>query len=593
MKRTYPSFVLVVCCGLTLLPGKLWAHGFGGGGGIGHAGGGFGGGVQHFGGGGFGGGQMNYRGPAAGGFHPVGAEPMHFAPALNHTPSFSPPHLGGPGGAGGMFMHSGGGPIHPAVITPGAFNAGGGNPGFRNAGVINPGFNQGAQFQQGGGAGQFNHGPMMGNTFNFGNHSLQLAHSAYAPAYAAHPWYHGYWHGNWGGGGGYYPNYGGGYGGGYGGLGSGFGWGLGTGLGLGLGSSLGYGLGSGFGYGWQPLGWGMGGWGLGSLAYNSGYLGYSNPYYAGSGQYTGYNYSQPIPVAYNAPATDAATTAGNSVDDQLNSAIAAFKQNDYPTALDIVNQAIPQYPTDAVLHEFRALVLFAKGDYQQAAATIHSVLAVGPGWDWTTLISLYTDVSIYTSQLRALEGFVRQNPQDGAARFLLAYHYTTCGQPAAAAQQLQVVVKLTPNDRVASDLLKLSSIQQNMKSPAGQAGAAPATAQDPQPQPPEEPATTQPTAGQPVDPAAMIGAWKASRNDGSKFELTLAKDSTFTWKFSTKQEAAQEFSGSYTLDGGVLALERKGGGSLIARVTPNGSNQFNFKLVGGAPGDDPGLNFTR
>ena len=41
-------------------------------------------------------------------------------------------------------------------------------------------------------------------------------------------------------------------------------------------------------------------------------------------------------------------------------------------------------PNDASLHEFRALVLFALGQYEQAAATLYAVLSNGPGWDWTT-----------------------------------------------------------------------------------------------------------------------------------------------------------------------------------------------------------------
>ena len=210
----------------------------------------------------------------------------------------------------------------------------------------------------------------------------------------------------------------------------------------------------GLGYGLAPLGWGYGGWGLGGLAYNSGYLGYSNPYYNSS--FAGYNYAQPIPVDYSASPT-AVAAEGNPADVMLNSAVAAFKQNNYDAALDIINKGIAQYPTDSVMHEFRALVLFAKGDYQQAAATIHSVLAIGPGWDWTTLASLYPNVLIYTDQLRALENFVREHPQDGAARFLLAYQYTSDGHTDAAARQLQQVVTLVPGDRVAADLLKMLS----------------------------------------------------------------------------------------------------------------------------------------
>ena len=370
--------------------------------------------------------------------------------------------------------------------------------------------------------------------------------------------------------------------------GSGYGWGLGNSYGYGGyggygGGYGGYGGGYG-GYGYRPFGWGLGGWGLGSLIYNSGYLGYSNPYYNNSySSFGNYNYSQPIPVSYNSSMVVAGYDP-NSASEVLNNADAAFRQNDYDAALDIINKGLAQYPDDAVLHEFRALVLFARRDYQQAAATIHSVLAVGPGWDWTTLSSMYASVSIYTEQLRALEGFTKENPQDAASRFLLAYHYMSCGHPDAAARHLQQVVKLMPNDRVAVDVLKMVSAPQ-----AGQPGQPVDTAQQPKPQPPQEPARP---AVKPVDPATLVGVWKAARPDGSKFDLTLTDDAKFTWSFSQKDQPAQAFGGTYSVEGNVLALERKDGGSLIAEVTPGGEAKFNFKLLG-APQEDPGLNFSR
>jgi hypothetical protein len=89
-----------------------------------------------------------------------------------------------------------------------------------------------------------------------------------------------------------------------------------------------------------------------------------------------------------------------------------------------------------------------------------------------------------------------------------------------------------------------------------------------------------------------VGSWHAARADGSKFELTLTKDSTFTWKFSPKGQSPQEFSGTYTVEVNVLALERKDGGSLIGAVTPGSAKAFNFRLMG-APPDDKGLDFGR
>jgi len=413
-----------------------------------------------------------------------------------------------------------------------------------------------------------------------------MANSSYRPSFQNHSFYHGYWNGNWGGlGYGGYGRFGGPFGYGY-----GFGpWGYG-GYGMGFGG-LGFGgLGGYGGYFGYPLGWGLGAWGLGSLMYGSGYLGYSNPYYGGGGggSFGGYNYSQPIPVDYGAQAAAVTTdTSQNPADAMLNDAIAAFKQGDYDAALDIVNRAITQYPSDAVLHEFRALVLFAKADYQQAAATLHSVLAVGPGWDWTTLSTLYPNVSVYTDQLRALEAFVRSHPQDGAARFVLAYHYITLGHADAAARQLSQVVQLVSNDKLANSLLMM------LKPPSQGQGAQPGqpgqpAAEQPTPRPPEEATPTGPA----VDPAKLVGSWKAAREDGSKFELTLANDSTFTWKFSQAKQKPQEFSGKYTLEGNVLALERKDGGSLVGQVSFDGDKKFKFKAVGGPP-EDPGLDFAR
>jgi tetratricopeptide (TPR) repeat protein len=349
---------------------------------------------------------------------------------------------------------------------------------------------------------------------------------------------------------------------------------------------------------------------LGALGYNSGYLPYSNPYYNGLGSYGDYNYSQPIPVAYDAP-TPALADGVNPADGILSEAVAAFKRNDYAAALSIADKGITQFPDDSVLHEFRALVLFAKGDYQPAAAAIHSLLAVGPGWDWTTLSSMYPNVSVYTEQLRKLESFVRTHPKDGAARFLVAYQYLSCGNVDAAENQLAQVVKLVPNDHVAADLLRMASASQDGH-PAETVVAA-----KPVPQPSGE---SKPTA-MPIDPATLVGTWKATRDDGSMFELTLGKNSTFDWKFTQTQQqtpaeattaqrasdqnfrnpelkrfvanrSPQEFGGTYTVEKNVLALQRKNGGSLIAEVIPGGDNKFNFKLLGG-PADDPGLAFSR
>ena len=126
----------------------------------------------------------------------------------------------------------------------------------------------------------------------------------------------------------------------------------------------------------------------------------------------------------------------------------SFKAGDYAKALELTDQAIRQMPNDAALHEFRGVVLFALHRYEDAAAPLYAVLAVGPGWDWSTLVGLYPNVSVYTEQLRALESYCNLNPQSASARFVLAYFYLTQGNTDAAVQQLKRVVALQPKDTV-------------------------------------------------------------------------------------------------------------------------------------------------
>src|SRR5204862_5794138 len=111
----------------------------------------------------------------------------------------------------------------------------------------------------------------------------------------------------------------------------------------------------------------------------------------------------------------------------FNAARASFYEGSYKEALASTNKALVTMPKDAVIHEFRALVLFAMGNYKESAATLHPVLAVGPGWDWTTMCSLYPDVNTYTKQMRNLETWVGENPKEAYGHFLMGYHYMTCG----------------------------------------------------------------------------------------------------------------------------------------------------------------------
>ena len=75
-----------------------------------------------------------------------------------------------------------------------------------------------------------------------------------------------------------------------------------------------------------------------------------------------------------------------------------------------MDHAIKLLPSDATMHEFRALVLFAEGKYHEAAEGIYAVLSMGPGWTWDTMMSLYPNEETYTRQLRA-RGLLPQEPE--------------------------------------------------------------------------------------------------------------------------------------------------------------------------------------
>jgi hypothetical protein len=206
----------------------------------------------------------------------------------------------------------------------------------------------------------------------------------------------------------------------------------------------------------RPWFWGaVGGW------WSASNVVYYNPYYVNTTLLPApIDYSLPLPMpdmttvtveaGVETPLEPAAATATALLDEGRT----AFSLRDYATALDRVDEAIRNLPSDPALHEFRALTLFAMGRYADAAAAIYAVLGVGPGSTWDTVSAFYLDPNEYTNQLRALESHVGANPNDPAPRFLLAYHYLVIGSQSAAADQLRVVTQLSPTDAVSAELLR-------------------------------------------------------------------------------------------------------------------------------------------
>jgi tetratricopeptide (TPR) repeat protein len=310
-------------------------------------------------------------------------------------------------------------------------------------------------------------------------------------------------------------------------------------------------------------------WGANALGYAFGYSDYSNPYYTES--MPAY-YTEPVISASIEPVPAATQPAGvtDEAVSQFDQARAAFYEGKYEEALKLTDAAIVKLPRDAVLHEFRSLVLFALHRYAESAAALHPVLAVGPGWDWKTMSSLYPSLDIYTGQLRALEDERDKDENAKAAnlRFLVGYHYLTCRHEEAALRSFQRALELQPNDTVVAALV---------------ATLTPRDAQAAQ--------TKDTPAPKAVATDKILGNWTATGPRSASYTMNLGKDGSFTWSFkqgSRKEEA----KGVYAVEGNVLAMEPASGGILAAEMTEKGPDTLLFKMIGGSP-KDKGLEFQR
>lgn len=322
-------------------------------------------------------------------------------------------------------------------------------------------------------------------------------------------------------------------------------------------------------------------WAINRVGWAFGYNSYANPYAGGTVviDNSTYNYSQPIVMtpdeqslaadpADPSPPPDASDEAMSTFDKSQKQ----FYDGDYLAALNTVNAALKEMPNDTVIHEFRALVLFALGKYQDAGATLYAVLSVGPGWDWTTMSSLYQEVSVYTDQLRKLEAFRKRNTNDAAAIFVLAYHYITCNHKDAAIAQLQQLVKLQPKDQLAANLLQQL---------------------DPEAKIPDQPEITKPPeAVAEVSKDELLGTWQAKRAGGEQYQMSLDDKGKFVWKFTAANGKSQEVKGVYAVEkDGVLALEMNDEGTLLAQLDVKGE-KMDFYMLGDTQGGQP-LHFAK
>jgi tetratricopeptide (TPR) repeat protein len=250
---------------------------------------------------------------------------------------------------------------------------------------------------------------------------------------------------------------------------------------------------------------------------------------------------------------------------------------------------LKQTPNAPVVHEFRALVLFALKRYDEAAAVDYAVLSAGPGWNWSTLVGLYPNVEVYTNQLRALEAYAQSNPGSASLQFLLGYHYLVEGHNDAAAAQFEKVTRLQPNESLSASFVKLLR-----KASEAQAQAQPQVAAAPTN---DQPAPTAPGPAQdqqetpPPPPASLVGAWKAQPAPDLSIALTIQADGKFTWEVNSKGQK-EKLTGQAGFMDSTLALLQAEGPPLVGKVSEEAAGKFVFTPAG-AGDKAPGLTFTK
>lgn len=342
---------------------------------------------------------------------------------------------------------------------------------------------------------------------------------------------------------------------------------------------------------YAPVVWGGIGWGLGSWtnSWGSSYASYYNPYYAQPmiAQSTPFDYSQPVVVNNYVDSTSDSSSeeprvaqpnaAQEKSFSSFDQGLAKFQSGQYVSALTDFNTSLKELPGDPVVHEVRSLTLFAIGDYTKAAAGLNSLLSSAPGMDWTTMSGLYGEPEDYTTQLRKLEQFCKENPNDAAAYFVLAYHCLVTGQKDAAINALKVVVKNQPKDVTAVRMLEAMAPSEKPTT------ASPATASAP-------PASAVP-AGSEEPQTDLVGSWKAQTND-TNIELSITEESQFKWKASVKDQPAIQLDGMLAVGSDGISLDTKNQGSIGGSVVSKGADNWVFMMTG-APASDPGLSFTR
>lgn len=171
--------------------------------------------------------------------------------------------------------------------------------------------------------------------------------------------------------------------------------------------------------------------------------------------------SAPVRVAPTPAAKPKNNKAEKAKAKQLaNQAKQHFRTGQYGKAKSALDQIVKLVPKDASGWQFRGLVNFAMGDFDEAAADMYDAMKLGKVWPRRSVDALYgKHAADYASQLEKLDDIVASDPSM-QGHFLLAYHHTVNDQLEEAKQDLQSVLKLQPNEPLSTQLL--ASLEQRL-----------------------------------------------------------------------------------------------------------------------------------
>ncbi|MGE0606022.1 MAG: tetratricopeptide repeat protein [Pirellulales bacterium] len=164
---------------------------------------------------------------------------------------------------------------------------------------------------------------------------------------------------------------------------------------------------------------------------------------------------------------------GVAVPAELENAVAAFRVQQYEAVLDEMDRVDDTQPGLAAAGLLRAQALFALQRYEQAVAELRRTLPGLASQEWGKVVRnfrvIYPNGGLFQQELRALEGYLDDNPRDSQARLLLAYLYGYLGYPRQAVGELNQVEAFGP-DRLTEQLKAEFASQIVAPEPEQQAG---------------------------------------------------------------------------------------------------------------------------